>query len=146
MKIKSIKELEVQIALGAITPCGNVPKNIKATTKVRRFLVGGKVHSLLREAVRLRRNIITRKEISNAVCTQYSSTFIAHAEIFGFIERLCPYEPQNGRRGMSFRLTKLGRHAAMALQYKRNHNRRGYVQVEIKINLDAINYHIGKQW
>ncbi|KKL78548.1 hypothetical protein LCGC14_2023750 [marine sediment metagenome] len=142
-KIKSIKELQHQIALGTVELSPNIPKNIGLTSTTRRTLTGSKIHRMLSRAVELG-GTISRKEISEVASTTYDSRHIDHAEVLGLIKRLHPYAPQRGRRDVSYEITELGRRAGRAFQLKTylSYNLYGgLVRINIKINLEAFLYH-----
>ena len=141
-QIKSIKELEHQIALGTAQLGPNIPSNIGINTKTRRLAVDANIHRILRRAVELD-GTIPRTEISKVASTSVSSVHIAHAEVLGLIKRLCPYENRNGRR-ISFVITKTGRQALKV--FNNGGKPRSFVKVDVKINLEAFVFHANRCW
>ena len=80
VEIKTIKELEHQIALGTVKLSGNIPKNIGVASTTRKMIVNGKIHRTLRRAIELE-GVILRTEISKVASTKDADPFIAHAEV-----------------------------------------------------------------
>ncbi len=143
-KIKSIKELQHQIALGTIELSQNIPKNIRLTSTTRRMVAGGKIHRMLQKAVELG-GTISRKEISEVASTIFDSRHINHAEVLGLLVRLHPYAPQRGRK-ISYKITEVGRRAVRIFQLEDKGWRTVYCQVDIEINLEAFLYHAVSEW
>ena len=143
-KIKSIKELRHQIALGTVELSLNIPKNIGLTSTTQRMVAGGKIHRMLQKAVELG-GTISRKEISEVASTIFDSRHINHAEVLGLLVRLHPYAPQHGRK-ISYKITEVGRRAVRIFQLEDKGWRTVYCQVDIEINLEAFLYHAVSKW
>ncbi len=139
-KIKSIKEIEIQMALGTIQLGSNIPKNITFNTKTYKLPVRGRIHLLLEGASHF--VIVPRTELSKASSTQYSSQHISRAEVLGFLKRMCPYEKRNGKQ-LSFKLTEIGKQALKILDNNINAPRK-FIKVPIKVDPDAYFYYATK--
>ena len=141
-KIKSIKELEHQIALGTVKLGQDIPKRIGTYTKTYRLLIRGRIHDMLQAATKFN-GPIPRTELSKVASTQYSSRHISYAEVLGLLKRTSVYERHNGRK-LFFNITKTGRQA-LAILNNNNINKWGsFKVVPVKVNRKAYLYYATK--
>ena len=138
-KIKSIKELEHQIALGTVELGRDIPSCVGTHTKTYKLLWGGRIHSMLQAAAEFS-GAIPRTELSKVASTQYSSRHISYAEVLGLLKRTSTYERHNGRK-LFFNITKVGR---QALDILNNCSPKPFVRVPVKVNREAYLYYATK--
>ena len=145
-QIKTVKELDHQIALGLVTPGTNIPGRVKKYgrgLKTFKLPAGGRIHTILDAAIKLG-GTIPRSEITKITKCDFTSRHIAHAEVLGLIKRTCSYEPQRGKK-MVYKITDKGRQACEIID-------RDYVgdetnvTVPVKVNVKAYLYHYRVNW
>ena len=145
--IKTLKELDHQVALGPVKLKSNIPGKVQRNGRdIKTFPLppGGRIHSILLEAVRLG-GTIARSNITKVTKCQWTSRHIAHAEVLGLIKRLCPYAPQYGRK-YSYKLTKEGRQAHDLLESDTPSGDGINISVPVKVDSEAYFYHSRLNW